>query len=111
MDDMNHEDAFAEEAREEAREQESQQRRRPQKGNMHVTMTAAASDTENEDSPLIGSAASTRGLGGQHRRGYSYQKAINEPWTGAHRQGDRPWHKKPSVRHERTIQMHIRGSV
>jgi len=100
---MDHEVAFAEEAREEIQDQESQQRRRPQKGHVRITTAEDASDHENEGSPLIGSPESS-GHRGQHKRGHSYQKAINEPWTGAHRQGDRPWHKKPSVRYERRVQ-------
>lgn len=98
VDDMNHENAFAEEAREEVRDQQSQQRRRPRKNHIHITTAEDTSDNENESSPLIGSAESIRGQRSQHKRGYSYQKAVDEPWTGAHGQGDRPWHKKPSVR-------------
>lgn len=103
MDGMNHEEAFAEEAREEVRDQESRQRRRPQKGHVHIATAEDASESENESSPLIGSAQSMRGERRQHKRGHSYQKAINEPWTGAHGQGDRPWYKKPSVRDKRNI--------
>jgi len=105
MDDMNHEDAFAEEAREEARNQQSQQRRRPQKEHVNITTAEDVPETDNESSPLIGSAETIRGERAQHKRGYSYQKAINEPWTGAHGHSDLPWYKKPSVRDDHKTQV------
>lgn len=52
-------------------------------------------DNEGDDeiTPLI--AATSRPK--HPNRGVSYQKAIDEPWTGAHGKGDLPWYKRPSV--------------
>lgn len=85
---MNHEDAYAEEVQEEVLERQAS----PSSKNARISEDAIDGDSEN--SPLIGSPHAQRGV---HKRGYSYQRAINEPWTGAHRGGPQPWYKKPSV--------------
>lgn len=86
---MNHEDAFNEEAHEEAIEPRS-----APKSQARARTSEDVSDSDTESSPLIGSAHAQRQT---HKRGYSYQKAINEPWTGAHGAGPLPWYKTPSV--------------
>lgn len=86
---MNHEDLFAEEAQEEILHRESQNQQQSKQAGATV-------QNVDENSPLVDSA-SIRGSRMSHRRGYSYQRAINEPWTGAYGAGDRPWYKKPSV--------------
>lgn len=84
---MNHEDVYAEEVQEETLERQSPSKRQ-------ARISEDAIDGESENSPLIGSPHAQRAT---HKRGYSYQRAINEPWTGAHRSGPQPWYKKPSV--------------
>ena len=87
---MNHEDAWAEEAAEEVIGEPSSS-----KNNARARVSEDLSDHENEQSPLIGDAHALRRH--THKRGISYQRAINEPWTGAHGTGPLPWYKKPSV--------------
>lgn len=93
---MNQEDALAEEAQEEVITSEQSQNK-SQKVNVRFSSVEHNSDEENESHPLIGSARPSRGRPPQHNRGYSYERAINEPWTGAYRSGEVPWYKRPSV--------------
>ena len=97
---MNHEDSYAEEIREEVIEEESQDGGRSKKGNLRIRMSEEVVENNDESSPLISEQRSSRRA--LHKRGYSYQRAINEPWTGAHGSGHLPWYKKPSVSAART---------
>lgn len=94
---MNQEDAFIEEAQEEVIHQEEQQQNSPKKSNVRFSSSEEISDGDNESSPLIGDVRSRRPLTFSHHRGQSYERAINEPWTGAYHSGSLPWYKKPSV--------------
>ena len=85
-----HEDVFAEEAQEEIQDRENLRRRQEPLGSSKHVSIENASDRASESSPLIGNTESIRGPRAQHKRGYSYQRAINEPWTGAHGQGGHP---------------------
>lgn len=91
----NHEDVYNEEAQEELLHDDTSQQRHSQK-HPQVNTEQAVSDQGDETSPLIDSPGSPR-REAMHKRGYSYQRAINEPWTGAHGTGHLPWYKKPSV--------------
>lgn len=93
---MNQEDAFIEEAQEEVIIHEESQNK-TQKVNVRFSSLEHSSDEENENHPLIGSARPSQGRPPRHNRGYSYERAINEPWTGAYRSGVQPWYKQPSV--------------
>lgn len=86
---MSHEEVYAEEVQEEVLESQSSPKRPAR-----IRTSEDLTESDNEDSPLIGNAHARR----SHRRGYSYERAINEPWTGAHGKGPQPWYKKPSVR-------------
>jgi hypothetical protein len=90
------EDAFAEEAQEEARLAE----RRPLHGEPTITTSfhiGDAQDAENETSPLMSSRQRRKDVSPDVHGRASYERAINEPWTGAYGVGDLPWYKKPSV--------------
>ena len=92
---MNTEDAFQEESQQEILDRES---RVSQRRSTKYRARVSEEEAQDESRPLIQDADHSRGPGGiSHKRGYSYQRAINEPWTGAYGQGDRPWYKKPSV--------------
>jgi MFS family permease len=54
-------------------------------------------ESDNESSPLIGTRPRKSIPPYLSRAGESYQKAINEPWTGAHGVGPLPWYKRPSI--------------
>lgn len=97
---MNQEDVFAEEAQEEVAFQGSQSNGNTSKSKPRVSTTEAglSDDEDNEVRPLMGVPGSPQDQRRpQHRRGHSYQRALDEPWTGAHRAGVLPWYKKPSV--------------
>lgn len=93
----NPEAAYAEEAQEEILELEHEGRRRRDERKKNTRSTALDDgdnwNDESETSPLISRSTRPR----TQARGVSYQKAIDEPWTGAHGKGDLPWYKKPSV--------------
>lgn len=91
----NHEDVYDQEAQEEILNDETLQRRHGQK-QPRVNTEQALSENEDENSPLMGSPGSPQ-RAKMHKRGYSYERAINEPWTGAHGLSHLPWYKKPSV--------------
>lgn len=88
----NTEDVYNEEAQEEILTDETPRQRHGQK-QPRVSAEHAVSYNEDESSPLIGSPRREA----MHKRGYSYERAITEPWTGAHGLGHLPWYKKPSV--------------
>lgn len=97
---LNHEAAFAEEAQEETIVSESRQATQTSRGRKDKVRaeTTEADNSNSETSPLLSSGDSVRQRQSYLRAGPSYQRAIDEPWTGAHRKGDLPWYKKPSVR-------------
>jgi len=91
---MDHEDAFAEEAQEEALLSEAsttdlgietQFRMREDDGD------------DNESSPLMSPRRRRTQKTPYTRARASYQRAIDEPWSGAHGSHALPWYKKPSV--------------
>ena len=91
---MDHEDAFAEEAQEEAR----------LAGDLHVDSTVNtqfhigdAQDGDDESSPLMNPRQRTKSSNAYTRPRRSFERAINEPWNGAHGSGGLPWYKTPSV--------------
>lgn len=98
---MDHEEAFAEDAQEEVAIAENI-RRRPV-----VEVVETSYDNRNdalddyhdgETSPLVSPRQHRRSQRDTYSRARpSYERAINEPWTGSHGSGDKPWHKKPSV--------------
>lgn len=92
---MNHEEAYAEEAQEAVLEREYRENRATQKDPSHIRISEDAS--ENESRPLMRDFEPIGGPRLGHRRHHSYERAINEPWTGAHGAGNRPWYKRPSV--------------
>lgn len=103
---MNQEDVFAEEAQEEAATSEQERIQSPSRGKFQVrTSEEYLSDNDNENSPLLSVPASPSNRRVPlHKRGHSYQRALDEPWTGAHGVGPLPWYKRPSVR----ILIHVR---
>lgn len=97
---MNEEDVFAEEAQEELAFHKSPRNRKTPRSKSQVSTTEdALSDEEfNEGQPLMGAPGSPQDQRRpQHQRGSSYQRALDEPWTGAHGVGVLPWYKRPSV--------------
>lgn len=97
---MNQEDAFAEEAQEEAAFPESEdiRNRHKSKSRVRTNEEASSDDEDNEIRPLMGVSGSPQDQRRpEHKRGHSYQRALDEPWLGAHGVGLLPWYKKPSV--------------
>lgn len=99
---MNQEDVFAEEAQEELTVQEPQANgntsKAKSKSQTRTAEEAWSDDEDNEARPLMGKPGSTLDLRRpEHKRGKSYQRALDEPWTGAHGVGPLPWYKQPSV--------------
>lgn len=95
---MNQEDAFAEEAQEQTllrnRSSASDEDLKPQ---IHSS-TSEEHDYNDESSPLIADRPQRPERQGVTRAGDRYQRALNEPWKGAHGSGPLPWWKRPSVR-------------
>jgi hypothetical protein len=89
------EDAFAEEAQEEARLAEESHGATTINTRFHVR--DGQDDDDNETSPLMSPRQSRKNPVTYTRARTSYERAINEPWTGAHGASDLPWYKKPSV--------------
>ena len=89
---MDQEDAFAQEARDRPLLETDDHDTKPD-----IHFRASEEVDENESSPLIGSRSGRPERTVYSRAGESYQKAINEPWTGAYGAGPLPWYKRPSV--------------
>ncbi|KIW71053.1 hypothetical protein PV04_03268 [Phialophora macrospora] len=89
------EDAFAEEAQEEARLAEASHGATTINTRFHVR--DGQDDDDNETSPLMSPRQRRKNPVTYTRARTSYERAINEPWTGAHGAGDLPWYKKPSI--------------
>lgn len=97
---MNPEEIFAEEAQEEAATQESQESRKTSKSKFQIRTAeeGLSDDEDNEGRPLMGIPGSPQDRRRpQHARSHSYQRALDEPWTGAHGAGPLPWYRQPSV--------------
>ena len=90
---MDHEDAFAEEAQEEALLSEGSTDR----GAETQYRTREDEEDENESSPLMSPRRRRTQKTPYSRASASYQRAINEPWSGAHGSHALPWYKKPTV--------------
>lgn len=93
---LEHEDAFAEEAQEEALLAEGE--------HSHAQPTINASfhiqddqDDENETSPLMSPHQRRNKPVAYARARASYERAVNEPWTAAQGSSGLPWNKRPSV--------------
>jgi len=98
---MDNEEPFAEEAHEQA----DVSRRRTAGTNtapkrLVDTYESENDGSDNEQSPLMGPDHEHPRRQSYARAGKSYQRAINEPWTGAHGAGGLPFYKKPSVSRE-----------
>ena len=89
---MDQEDAFAQEARDRPLLATEDQDSKPD-----IHFQAGEDVDENESSPLIRDRSRRPDRTIYSRAGESYQKAINEPWTGAYGAGPLPWYKRPSV--------------
>jgi hypothetical protein len=97
-----HENIFAEEAQEEAVISSSYTEQTStgsgqSKNKIQLGIEEGEVDDASEDSPLITSDDGVRRRQQYVRAGKSYERAINEPWTGAHGAGDLSWRKRPSV--------------
>ena len=93
---MENEDAFAVEAQDQARvERSSSVEPGVGKGLRSRTRETAMSDDENV--PLMSRQRPSRDErpGAQSRK--SYERAINQPWTGAQGSAGLSWSKQPSV--------------
>jgi hypothetical protein len=87
-----HEDAFAEEAQEAAIIAEER--------HSHATVETqfdVRDGVDDEMSPLMNTRQRTKRPHAYVRAGASFERAVNEPWHGAHGAGELPWYKKPSV--------------
>ena len=89
------EDAFAEEAQEEVIVAETPHR--DNTINTQIDMPDGEEDDENETSPLMSPRQRRKSPALYTKSRASYDRAINEPWTGAHGSSGLPWYKTPSV--------------
>lgn len=94
---MENEDAFAAEAQDQARVERSSSVE-PGNGKGLRARTREADVSDDEEVPLMSRRRTSRGerLGAHARK--SYERAINQPWTGAQGSAGLPWYKQPSVR-------------
>jgi hypothetical protein len=92
---LEHEDAFAEEAQEEAILAEPSHGEATINTQFHVR--DGSNDNDDENSPLMSPRQRRKNPTTYSRARASYERAINEPWIGAHGSSDLPWYKKPSV--------------
>jgi len=90
---MDHEEAFAEEAQEEALLSEASN----DLDNETQYQMREDDEDENESSPLMSPRRRRAQKTPYSRARASYQRAIDEPWSGAHGSHALPWYKKPSV--------------
>ncbi|EXJ83878.1 hypothetical protein A1O1_07506 [Capronia coronata CBS 617.96] len=92
---MDPEEAFAEEAQEEALLAETIP---PTPGiEAQVDLRGEDEDSEDENSPLISPRRRRPHKTPYSRARSSYERAINEPWHGAQGSTGQPWYKKPSI--------------
>lgn len=97
---MDPEDAFAEEAQEEALLSENST---ADLGNETQYELGEDDEDDNENSPLMIPRRRRTPKTPYTRARASYQRAIDEPWSGAHGSHALPWYKKPSVRSLRPV--------
>ncbi|KIW51650.1 hypothetical protein PV05_10350 [Exophiala xenobiotica] len=97
---MDPEEAFAEEAQEEARLSDNSTLDAGIETHFHVRDDDDDDETafDNESSPLMSPRRrrTTRKIP-YSRATSSYERAINEPWTGAQGSHSQPWYKTPSI--------------
>jgi len=95
---MDHEEAFAEEAQEEVAIAENLRRRSVVETTFDDRNDTLDEYHDGETSPLVSPRQNRRSQREPYSRGRpSYERAINEPWTGSHGSGDKPFYKKASV--------------
>lgn len=93
---MENEDAFAAEAQDQARVERSSSVE-PRNGKELRARTREADISDDEEVPLMSRLRTSGGeRPGAHAR-KSYERAINQPWTGAQGSAGLPWYKQPSV--------------
>lgn len=94
----NYEEAFAEEAQEEARMNENLRIDAGVNTQFHVRDDGEEEvDDDDENSPLMSPLLRRNKPIVYARARSSYERAINEPWNGAHGASGQPWYKTPSV--------------
>ena len=91
---LDHEEVFAEEAQEQARLEEQSHGETTVDTQFHVR---EEQDDDNESSPLMSPPPYRKNPPTYARTRANYERAINEPWTGAQGSTSLPWYKKPSV--------------
>jgi hypothetical protein len=91
---LEHEEAFAEEAQEEAILAQTPHAEPIINTRFHVR---DQDQDDNETSPLMSPRQRRKSPVTYTRARNSYERAINEPWTGAHGSSGLPWYKTPSV--------------
>ena len=95
---MDQEDAFANEAQEEVILSERQRREQNSEDKDNVRTSTQEDDlSQDEISPLIGTYPRRPAHTTDSRAGASYQRAINEPWTGSHKADNLTWWNRPSI--------------
>jgi hypothetical protein len=101
---MENEDAFATEAQDVARVERSSSVE-PGNGKGLRARTWEADASDDEEVPLMSRDRTSRDdrPGAQSRK--SYERAINQPWTGAQGSAGLPWYKQPSVFTPRMLSM------
>ncbi|KIX96840.1 uncharacterized protein Z520_07560 [Fonsecaea multimorphosa CBS 102226] len=92
---LDHEDAFAEEAQEEVRLAEESHTESTTNARFHIS--DSQDDEEDEMSPLVSPDQRRNKPTAYARARPSFERAINEPWNGAHGSSDLPWYKTPSI--------------
>ncbi|KIW27392.1 uncharacterized protein PV07_07133 [Cladophialophora immunda] len=92
---LDHEDAFAEEAQEEVRLAEESNPDSTTNATFHIS--DGQDDEEDEMSPLMSPHQRRKKPIAHTRARPSLERAINEPWNGAHGSSDLPWYKTPSI--------------
>lgn len=94
---MENEDAFAVEAQDQARIKRSSSVE-PENGKGLRSRTQEAEESDDEQVPLMRRQRSSQGERPGAKSRKSYERAINQPWTGAQGSNDLPFYKRPSVR-------------
>ncbi|EXJ79895.1 hypothetical protein A1O3_08180 [Capronia epimyces CBS 606.96] len=92
---MDPEEVFAEEAQEEALLSETTPHTPDLETHLHVGK--GDKQSEDENSPLITSRRRRTHQVPYTRARSSYERAISEPWNGAHGSTGQAWYKKPSI--------------
>jgi hypothetical protein len=96
---MEPEEVFAEEAQEEAFLSEDHSEELQSDAHFHMRRGDDDDDHESDDesSPLMSPERHRAAKTPLARARASYERAINEPWTGAQGSSDAPWYSRPSV--------------